>query len=263
MRNVTDFLGRGMHAAAIMLVCGVAVSSAKAAETVGDARQIVNTVTGSGAMGARKLGSKDPVYRNESISAASNSHGELELLDGSRIIVGEDSTISLDNFAVAGSSFSSGTIKVAKGAFRFISGGSAKEAIKIRTPLSTIGVRGTVIDIYVQPTTGVTHAVLLNGSITVCNLRRQCRIKRRTCDIIRVPTANEIEEVPFLHSHERTADEENRIFPLTGANQFRYSPLWRAVEGACFARAAESSNTSGKPDIDPPQPPAPDYDFDD
>lgn len=165
---------------------------------------------------------------------------------------------------MAGSSFSSGTIKVAKGAFRFISGGSSKEAIRIRTPLSTIGVRGTVVDVYVQPGTGATHAVLISGRITACADNGRCITTRRACDIIRIPGPGEVEEVPFLHSRARTSQEENALFSLTGVNQSRFSPNWRAFEGGCTARAAEETRealpqtNNGGPVPPTPSPPSDD-----
>lgn len=265
MRIFPGLAGHGARlAAAILPLLALSATTASAAEPVGAAKRIVRTVTGSGAVGNRGIGVEDPVYRDEAITAAASSRGELLLTDGSRIIVGENSTISLDRFVVAGNSFSSGTINVAKGAFRFISGGSGKEAIRIKTPLSTIGIRGTTVDVYVEPGTGITHAVLISGQITACADNGECQTTRRACDILRIPNRNQVEELPFLHSRARTQNEENQLFTLTGAaNQGRFSPRWRAFEGGCFARAAEEARqalpptNNGIPVPTPPTTPAP------
>ena len=41
-------------------------------------------------------------------------------------------------------------IRLTTGAFRFVTGNSEKAAYKITTPLATIGVRGTILDILSQ-----------------------------------------------------------------------------------------------------------------
>ena len=58
------------------------------------------------------------------------------------------------------------------GAFRFVTGHSEKAAYKITTPLATIGVRGTTLDIL--STRGRTVVVLQEGASRVCTTGRQC-----------------------------------------------------------------------------------------
>lgn len=238
-----------------LAICAVAAFPATGAEKVGGVNRIVNVVTGGGVVGERTLAGQDPVYRNEDISAKAASRGELLLDDDSRIIVGENSTITLDNFVVAGDSFSSGTINVAKGAFRFISGNSPKGAIKVKTPLSTIGLRGTIFDVYVSQG-GLTRVVLLQGQLTACARSGQCLNLNRACDIVEIKGPSDIEEIPFLRSAARTRPQEAALFDLTEAQQ-RHSRRWRAFESACSARAAEEiQRRSPNPFADPSEPEA-------
>lgn len=228
-----------------------------AQERVGEAKRIVNTVTGKGAVGARPIVREDPVYRNEQVSAKPDSRGELQLVDGSKIIVGEGSSIKLDRFVVSDQTIKRGTINVTKGAFRFISG-SSKKAIRVRTPLSTIGIRGTTFDVYVDG--GVTRVVLLSGEIEACANGGACITLSRVCDVAEISGANSIQQLPFLFSNERTPQQEAALFNLT-VNQQRHSEGWRAQLIPCFARAASQSNSSNSPagEGDPPDPgPAPD-----
>ena len=62
-------------------------------------------------------------------------------------------------------------IRLTTGAFRFVTGHSEKTAYKITTPLATIGVRGTILDILSQR--GKTTVVLQEGASRVCT-RFQC-----------------------------------------------------------------------------------------
>ncbi len=63
-------------------------------------------------------------------------------------------------------------IRLTTGAFRFVTGHSAKTAYRITTPLATIGVRGTILDILSQR--GKTTVVLQEGASRVCTLSFQC-----------------------------------------------------------------------------------------
>lgn len=224
-----------------MVACGIPVANAQ--QNVGEAKRVVNTVTGAGAVGQRRLDTNDPVYRSESISAEPDSRGELELVDGSRVIVGEGSTVSLDDFVVSDGSITRGTINVTKGAFRFISG-SSKEKIQVRTPLSTIGIRGTTFDVYVDED-GVTQIVLLNGQITACS-GGSCVNVTLACSTVEVGAGGSIQELPFLFSNALTPQQQAAMFGLT-SNQARHSPGWQALLVPCLGRAAAqaTSQTGG------------------
>ena len=58
------------------------------------------------------------------------------------------------------------------GAFRFVTGHSDKAAYKITTPLATIGVRGTTLDILSQR--GQTIVNLQDGAASVCTVSFEC-----------------------------------------------------------------------------------------
>jgi hypothetical protein len=230
--------------------------------TIGEAASIKNIVRGS--RGERRLAVSDPVYPSERISAAADSHGEIRLSDDSKVIVGENSEIELDDFVVADGDIRSATLSVTRGAFRFISGTSAKGTFKVNTPLSTIGVRGTVFDVYVSEG-GVTNVVLLSGAVRVCTLLGNCRLAERACDVVEVRGPNEIEEKPFLRSARRNATEEREAFALLHG-QNRFERKWRAATIPCNQRAAIEAQEnrgirtpgSGAPDATPEPQVAPD-----
>lgn len=241
--------------------------TANAAEQVGDAKRVLNLVTGAGAAGSRELRSSDPVYRAERISADSGSQGEIQLSDGSKLIVGENSSITLDNFVLGEKGFKSATIKIAKGAFRYVSGESPKGAVKFQTPLASIGVRGTTLDVYVDDT-GATRVVTLSGEVRTCTTAGQCITTRRACDIVEVSSGNEIKQLDFLRSNGRSRQTESQEYSLT-ENQQRHSPGWRAPVVGCSARAAleiPNVNPNGgdndRNDQPLPPPPPPEEDDD-
>jgi hypothetical protein len=65
-------------------------------------------------------------------------------------------------------------IKLTSGAFRFVTGHSNKEAYEINTPIVTMGVRGTTLDILVKK--GRNTIVLRSGKVTICLIgpNRKC-----------------------------------------------------------------------------------------
>jgi hypothetical protein len=63
-------------------------------------------------------------------------------------------------------------VKLTTGAFRFVTGNSEKAAYTIATPIATIGVRGTILDILVQR--GKTTVVLQEGASRVCAIGGGC-----------------------------------------------------------------------------------------
>ncbi len=223
------------------------------AENAGIAKRVVNSVTGDRAVGPRTVVTADEIYKDERISAAATSRAELELLDGSKIIVGEDSTIDLDRFVLGDNTIQSATINVAKGAFRFISGNAPKGAIKIKTPLSTIGIRGTVFDVYVSEG-GVTRVVLISGQVTACTLAGSCITLRRSCDIVEIRGRNAIQQLDYLRSAARSRTDERALFTLT-ENQGRHSDRWRAFTGGCSARASNDTQRTGNAPDPAPQTP--------
>ena len=63
-------------------------------------------------------------------------------------------------------------VRLTSGAFRFVTGHSEKAAYKITTPLATIGVRGTTLDILSQR--GQTIVNLQEGAASVCTVSFEC-----------------------------------------------------------------------------------------
>jgi len=205
-------------------------SPAFAAEEVGTSVRVVNTVTGS--IGQRQLSNSDPVFESERISAANDSHGEIRLSDNSKVLVGENSVISLDDFVVGSTGFESGTIRIAKGAFRFISGDSKKGAFSVRTPVSTIGTKGTIFDVYITEDGTVQH-ILFQGAIEVCS-GGSCLTIDRPCDIIE-STSNSIEQKSYFGSIGNEDDEDGQVLAFL---QGRFSAPWRVATFGCSIRAA-------------------------
>ncbi len=66
-------------------------------------------------------------------------------------------------------------INLTAGALRFITGKADHHAYEIVTPTATIGVRGTVFDVYTKPD-GEMAVAMIDGAIEVCPKVGLCRV---------------------------------------------------------------------------------------
>ncbi len=157
-----------------------------AAEDVGGATKIVRTVTGRLAGATARLGRGDRVFRNQRLRAGRSSFGQFRFNDNTRLALNASSSVTLDRFVYSGRGGNSQLLmKAARGAFRFATGNMPSKSYRIITPSSTIGVRGTLFDVYVGRR-GQTIVTLLYGSVQACNTSGSCRTLTRQCQSVRI-----------------------------------------------------------------------------
>lgn len=155
-------------------------SGAFAAEQIGKALAITVTVSGDNGI----LRASSPIHRNERIRASNSGQGQFEFRDGTKLAIGPNSSLVLDRSIFAGdSTFQSLTLKATRGTFRWVSGNSKSSAYKVNTPFGTLGVRGTVVDVYVGSSAAA--VVILEGQATFCGNDGTCKRLERGCDIVR------------------------------------------------------------------------------
>ena len=113
------------------------------------------------------------MLRDEVVRTGLDSAARLVMADSTNLSLGPNATITLDRTVFNDEhSYRDIAIRLTTGAFRFVTGHSEKAAYKITTPLATIGVRGTILDILSQR--GKTTVVLQEGASRVCTLGGQC-----------------------------------------------------------------------------------------
>jgi hypothetical protein len=151
-------------------------SSANAAHPeIGSTVAVKNRVTAELADEKRRLLKGAKVHQDEILVTGAKSSAEIKLLDDTKLAVGPSARLVLDKFVYdADAPPKSISVTLAKGAFRFISGTSAKAAYEIRTPTATMGVRGTVFDVFVADN-GESVVLLHEGSVDVCAGPSNCR----------------------------------------------------------------------------------------
>jgi hypothetical protein len=162
----------------VLFVAPVTRTTGATEPEVGTAVLIKNKVTGKLGTEERVLQAGFRVHRNEWVRTGPQAQAEMKLDDNTKLALGPEAELLLDEYAVAaGSDTKTIALKVLKGTLRFLTGNNASKSYKIETPSATIGVRGTVFDVYIGPG-GDTFVLLHQGVLEVCSQTRNCRPHR-------------------------------------------------------------------------------------
>lgn len=145
---------------------------AQAQTRVGEAVLIQNEVVRVAAS-VTPINVGDSMLRDETVRTGAGSAARFVMADSTNLSLGPSATLKLDRTVFNDEhSYRDVAIRMTTGAFRFVTGHSEKTAYKITTPLATIGVRGTTLDILSQR--GSSVVVLQDGAATVCTTTLQC-----------------------------------------------------------------------------------------
>lgn len=173
------FRSRVLHCA-LLLVAIVANAHAKPAGTAVGVNQVARIVAGSK---TGKMAVGQGVFVGDKIATTANGQVQIEFNDKTRLVIGPGSQLVIRDYVAAEQSrATSFTVSAIAGAFRFISGNSAKPSYKITTPTSTIGIRGTRFDFGVR-SRGRSYVILFNGAVQMCGSAGGCRTIDELCQI--------------------------------------------------------------------------------
>jgi hypothetical protein len=146
----------------------LAAASPASAAVIGEASTAKNDVTAQLQEMLRSLRAGDAVSADERVKTGSNSATVLRFLDGSELRVGASSNVVLDKFVFnPDKSAANVIINMTRGAMRFATGNSDPRNFALRTPVATLGVRGTIVMV-VCDATGKCGALLDEEQAFVC-----------------------------------------------------------------------------------------------
>nr|WP_255697232.1 FecR domain-containing protein [Sinirhodobacter sp. WL0062] len=116
-----------------------------------------------------------------------DAKGQVQLVfaDETRIAIGNNSRLKIDQVLMRNSkSASSLAVTAVSGSFRFITGKSEKAAYKIATPTATMGIRGTIFDLAIDPRRQ-TALALHDGEVKMCGSGASCAEVASGCTLVR------------------------------------------------------------------------------
>jgi hypothetical protein len=145
--------------------------AAQAATDVGTAAAVRNDVRGSI---AGQMSSGSSVHQSETVSAGVDSSAQLLFRDKTSLTLGPSSQVTINKFVYDPSRGAGETaVKLLKGALRFVAGSSRPENYSVRTPLASMGLRGSVAETFVS-NLGFEFFLLIEGGLEVC-VAHNCR----------------------------------------------------------------------------------------
>jgi len=147
-------------------ICVGTPSSAFAQQkVVGDAAAVVRYVEGVTGPDVRKIKVSDNIFFDDQIITREDSASKIHFPDDTYLTVGPNSRVTIDAFVYDPDSQNSKmVVNATLGVARFVTGRMGSAAYQIRTPTTTIGVRGTVLTVTVAQD-GTTSAIVEDGSI--------------------------------------------------------------------------------------------------
>ena len=146
-------------------IAGLPATTSAAEGRIGVAATVRNTVSQLEPRVTR-IAKGDEVVRNEVVRTAADSDARFVFRDDTNLSLGPGSTLKLDRTVFDDPKLGDIAIKLTIGAFRFVTGNSNKEAYVIKTPIATVGVRGTTLDVLVERRRN--KVVLVAGAVNVC-----------------------------------------------------------------------------------------------
>lgn len=136
------------------LACTFPVAAVRAQEAVGVNAAIRNSVRTqpAGESALRPAALRAQVRTGDVFVSGAQSQLQILLRDQSIFTVGSNARVTIDRFVIDTDRSAGGaSASVARGAFRFVSGRGGARPGAVRTPVSSIGVRGTVVEAVVGP----------------------------------------------------------------------------------------------------------------
>ncbi|NNL67648.1 MAG: hypothetical protein HKP30_15465 [Myxococcales bacterium] len=180
------------------------------ADPVGEVTAVEGRVQATLGADSRRVERGEAVYRGDWIETEKKSRAKIVLHDETELVVGPGSRVHLDEFVYQpGQGSGKVLLEMGVGLLRFTSGVLEPESYEVKTPVASIGVRGTIFDVIVSAIDFATTVILREGRISVRSLVKAVNVDAED-------HASEVEgagEDP-TQPREATEDEEDTTDPL-------------------------------------------------
>jgi hypothetical protein len=183
----------------------------------------------------KELQLNDLLEQDDHIITTGDGSAYIHFIDDTVLTVGANSEVVLDKFVFDGDKAKTANINIVKGTLRFVTGKSDHSAYQIRTPVATIGVRGTTIDVSYENDRMLYNTV--QGLGIVCSRSGNCRDVRAGAQPIALN--------PGGFTRATAAEAARMLNVITRSNNFLARRIGRAPgkmlsfarsRGASFAR---------------------------
>lgn len=153
-------------ALALAIVFALEMTPASADVKIGVAGAVKNEVTAKLGAASKPLGTGHDLFTDELISTGQSGTAQLLFLDETSLSIGPLSDVKLDRFVYDPQKQAGSVVfETSRGVLRFISGSQAPGTYQLKTPVATIGFRGTIGE--TGSYNGVTYVLCEEGEVTV------------------------------------------------------------------------------------------------
>jgi hypothetical protein len=141
---------------------------AEAGPAIGGVSRVAGGATGTIDGATEALENAATIFLDEIVATEPAARLEITFEDATQLTLGERAQVRIDRFVYDGGQTRRITI-AATGALRFVSSlqKSSNAEISVRTPVATIGIRGT--DFWAGPIDGAFGVLLVEGEVVVSN----------------------------------------------------------------------------------------------
>jgi hypothetical protein len=154
----------------------VIIPAAHAAQ-IGVASAVTNDVQGFEGGSPRSISVGGGVFSNERVRTGAASAAQLMFIDKTTVSIGPQAEITLDKFIYDPNKGAGQVVlDTVRGSFRFITGSQNPNRYAIKTPVGTLGIRGTIVNLQIQGdktiiglSEGAARFTLFNGQVIELN----------------------------------------------------------------------------------------------
>lgn len=116
----------------------------------------------------RPLARRSDILVGDKLVTGADGNLQVRMKDGALVVLGPDAQFIIKAYSddAAGDKKDEAVLSLVQGGLRTISGSIEKSAYRLETPVATLGIRGTVFDVYVKGD-GTTVVVLRDGAVDV------------------------------------------------------------------------------------------------
>jgi hypothetical protein len=143
------------------------------ADSIGDVVSVVPTANYQRGGTIKELQINGLVEQNDKVVTTSDGLAYIHFIDDTVLTIGANSEVMLDKFVFDGDKAKTVNIQLVRGTLRFVTGTSDHSAYQIKTPVASIGVRGTTIDLSYENDRMVYNTV--EGLGVVCHTSAGCQ----------------------------------------------------------------------------------------
>jgi hypothetical protein len=223
-------------------------AGAQGTPKIGVASAVKNRVDGTIGGSSRPLVAGSDVFSRQVVSTGQDSAAQLLFLDETSLSIGPQSEITLDRF-VYDPNRGAGNVVVnaTRGALRFVSGSQQSNSYQIRTPVATIGVRGTIFDLYLKALANgktILVLILVEGGTSMTYGGQVYNLNKPGQALI-IGLGQQVQQVTWDSSLFAVVDR--MPFPLFG-NHWPNDPHWNQIENIPIDRLDQVFGNGGLPE---------------